>query len=97
MHGENPEGREAGRVWGLRTAQRQACVSNNRSRFVPTAHFAVLNGTNYNGIYHYNGRADTYYYIGQALGRAMIELLSGNEELALVSMNKSESATVSTF
>lgn len=58
----------------LRVAQRQACARDVACQFVPTAQYAVLNGTTYNGIYHYNGRADTYFYIGQAMGRAMIDL-----------------------
>jgi hypothetical protein len=75
MHGEHPEGRGADRTLALRVAQRQACARDVACQFVPTAQYAVLNGTTYNGIYHYNGRADTYFYIGQAMGRAMIKQL----------------------
>jgi hypothetical protein len=81
MHGEHPEGHGADRVLAMRAAQRRACERHAPTcRFVPTAPFAVLNGTTYNGIYHYNGRADTFFYIGQAMGRAMIELLRERDE-----------------
>jgi hypothetical protein len=79
MHGVNPEGHGADRVLALRLAQQNVCTRKEfeyNTQFVHTAQYAVLNGTSYNGIYHYNGRADTYYYVGQAFGRAMIELIS---------------------
>ena len=82
MHGLNPGGREAGRVYGLRAAQQNVCQYaefRNNTIFVPTAAYAVLNGTIYNGIHHYYGRADTYYHIGQAFGVAMNRMLVQNE------------------
>ena len=78
MHGLNPGGKEAGRVNALRAAQRNVCrypEFQNNTAFVPTAQYAVLNGTTYNGIHHYFGRADTYFHIGQAFGRAMHQLV----------------------
>ena len=82
MHGINPSGREAGRVNALRAAQQHVCQYaefQNSTIFVPTASFAVLNGTTYNGIHHYYGRADTYYHIGQAFGVAMNRIVAQNE------------------
>ena len=79
MHGLNISGHpEEARVLGIRAAQRNVCMSDefvNTTIFVPTAQHAVLDGATYNGIYHYNGRADTYYHIGQDFGNAMIQIL----------------------
>lgn len=48
-------------------------VSN--TLFVPTAQYAVLNGTKtYNGVHHYFGRADSYFHMGQAMGRGLLKL-----------------------
>lgn len=79
MHGPNPVGKEAKRVFALRAAQKNVCASDefqNNTIFVPTAQYAVTNGTTYNGIYHYYGRADTYYNIGQAFGNAMYQIVT---------------------
>ena len=82
MHGLNPGGSEAGRVYALRAAQQNVCQYTefqNNTIFAPTALYAVLNGTTYDGIHHYYGRADTYYHIGQAFGVAMNRILVQNE------------------
>jgi alpha-galactosidase len=60
MHGTNYTGHGAERVRAMREAER--AVPNlpefrTRALFVPTAPYAVLNGTHYNGDYHYFGRA----------------------------------------
>jgi len=44
--------------------------------YVPTGHFMVEDGKSFDGGYHYNGRADTVYSIGEAMGKAMLPLLS---------------------
>jgi hypothetical protein len=78
MSGLNVTGRGADRILQLRAAQQHVCQRfelQNTTRFVRTAPYAVLDGMQYNGIYHYYGRADTYYHIGKALGNSMIELL----------------------
>lgn len=78
MSGMNVTGRSAERVLGIRTAQESVCQQKefqNTTRFVRTAPFAVLDGITYNGIYHYYGRADTFFHIGQHLGYGMIDIL----------------------
>ena len=78
MHGEHPYGRGTDRILGLRAAQHSVTLLPefvNTTLFVRTAPYAVLNETIYNGIYHYNGRADTYFHIGQALGQGMLTLM----------------------
>ena len=60
MHGLNYTGQGAERVHALRQAQREVpALPEFRSRalFVTTKQYAVLNGTKYNGDYHYGGRA----------------------------------------
>jgi hypothetical protein len=66
----------------LRAAQRRACAAASATKFVPTAPYAVLNGTTYDGIHHYYGRADTIVHIGTALGEGMLELLAGQCDMA---------------
>lgn len=78
MHGLYPEGRGADRVRAFRTAQRAVTLMDefrNSSIYVPTAQYAVNNGTSYGGGYHYNGRADTYFHIGQDLGKAAFSFM----------------------
>jgi hypothetical protein len=78
MHGMDPQGQGSDRVLAMRAAQHSVTLLDefvNTTLFVRTAPYAVLNGTSYNGIYHYNGRADTYFYIGQAMGQGMLHLL----------------------
>jgi hypothetical protein len=78
MHGMDPQGQGSDRVLALRAAQHSVTLLDefvNTTLFVRTAPYAVLNGTSYNGIYHYNGRADTYFYMGQAMGLGMLHLL----------------------
>jgi hypothetical protein len=73
MSGMSPEGKGSDRILALRAAQHSVTLLEefqNTTLFVRTAPYAVLNGTNYNGIYHYNGRADTYFHIGQGLDEA---------------------------
>jgi hypothetical protein len=83
MHGLNPGGKEAARVYALRAAQQNVCQYaefQNNTIFVPTAPYAVLTGATYNGIHHYYGRADTYYHIGQAFGIAMNRMVVQTDE-----------------
>jgi hypothetical protein len=95
MHGTNPEGRGSDRVIAMRAAQHSVTLLDefkNNTLFVRTAPYVVMNGTAYNGIYHYNGRADTYFHIGEAFGRGMLSLMErtdsgqgGVEKAALAS------------
>lgn len=78
MHGTNVTGREAPRVLGTRKAQKDVTLLpefQTTSRFVSTSQYTISNGTSYNGIYHYYGRADTYFHIGKALGVGMLQIL----------------------
>jgi hypothetical protein len=81
MHGLNYTGQGADRVQAFRKAQRDVTLLPEfaaSTLFVPTASYAVLNGTTYNGIHHYYGRADTYFHVGKALGEGMATLLAGS-------------------
>jgi hypothetical protein len=84
MHGVNPVGDGSLRAVALRSAQRNACARQEfqwNTQFTPTAQYAVLNGTNYDGIHHYNGRADTIFHVGEAFGHAMVQLLDKNKSM----------------
>ena len=77
MHGVHPRGRGASRVTLMRAQEKAVTLTSefrNASLFVRTAPYVVENGTAYNGGYHYNGRADTFFHIGQAFGRGMLKL-----------------------
>ena len=80
MHGvnlTNPPKVKA-RILGMRAAEHSVTLLDefrNNTMFVRTAPYAVLNSTTYNGIYHYFGRADTMFHIGQAFGRGMLQLM----------------------
>jgi hypothetical protein len=79
MHGVNVTGKGADRVLAMRVAERGVTMLeefSNNTLFVPTAPYVVANGTRYNQDFHYYGRADTYYHIGQAFGRGMLELMT---------------------
>jgi hypothetical protein len=94
MHGVNVTGRGADRVMAMRAAERGVTMTDefrNSSLFVPTAIYMIANGTAYNGGYHYNGRADTYYHFGQAMGRGMLELINKRK------MRKNEKASSRSF
>ena len=45
-------------------------------RYVQTGPFIVADGPQFDGGYHYRGRADTFFHIGRAFGEAMVPLLS---------------------
>lgn len=83
MSGLNVTGRGSDRVLALREAQQNVCLLSefhNTTSFVRTAPFAVVDGIQYNGVYHYYGRADTYFHIGQELGYGMIRILEKMKE-----------------
>jgi hypothetical protein len=80
----NIRGQGADRVMRMRAAQKAATLLPdfiNSSAFVPTTPYVVANATDqYGGIYHYNGRADTYYHMGKAFGRAMLSFVATKDE-----------------
>jgi len=76
MHGPSPDDFYAAQVDAIRQAQEWVTKLpefESNTKFVPTAQYAVLNGERFDNIHHYYGRADTYYEIGKALGRALLE------------------------
>jgi alpha-galactosidase len=85
----DPRQRGTPRVLAMRMQQRAVTLLPdfcNTTLFVPTAPYVVpsRNGTTryYNGQYHYGGRADTYFHIGQALGRGVLTLAQDLETAA---------------
>jgi Carbohydrate esterase, sialic acid-specific acetylesterase len=83
MHGLNPTGRGSDQVKRLRKTQLEVTQLEefrNNTLFVRTAPFVVANGSSYEGFYHYNGRADTIFHIGEAFGRGMLQLMNNPEQ-----------------
>jgi hypothetical protein len=59
MHGEQPQGEDAQDVLAMRAHQHSVTLLEefrNNTLFVRTAPYAVLNETQYTGIYHYFGK-----------------------------------------
>jgi hypothetical protein len=98
MHGMNVTGPGTDRVLALRAAQHSVTLMEefkDTTLFVRTAPYTVMNGTVYNGIYHYYGRADTYFHIGQAFGRGMLQLLKNKLSKAAKRADPADDVSVS--
>jgi hypothetical protein len=86
MHGIEPVGDGVENALTIRLAQQNVCESfleyqnSTNCKFARTAPYAVLNGTKYDALKHYYGRADTVYHVGQSMGNAMIEMGIGQEK-----------------
>ena len=86
MHGIDPQGRARERILAMRNAEKDVTLMDefrNNALFVPTSPYVVSNGTQYNGEYHYYGRADTYCKIGHAFGEAMLALMTDDRRQAM--------------
>jgi len=84
MHGLQPEGEDASRVLAMRETQRNVTLLDefrNNTLFVRTAPYAVLDGAQYGTLSHYYGRADTYFQIGKALGKGMLQMLQSSKSV----------------
>ena len=46
-----------------------------RVRYAKTSPFIVTDGPGFDGGYHYRGRADTFFHIGEAFGKAMVRMV----------------------
>jgi len=87
MHGDGllPARAEA-RILGMRAQQEGVTLLAplvGDTLFVRTAPYAIVDGSDnsaakYGGIEHYWGRADTYFHIGQAFGRAALQLMAND-------------------
>lgn len=78
MHGLHPEGVDASRVLAIRETQRSVPLLDefkHNTLFVQTSPYAVLDGAQYNTLSHYYGRAETFFHIGKALGKGMLQML----------------------
>jgi Carbohydrate esterase, sialic acid-specific acetylesterase len=94
----DPRQRFTPRVLAMRTQQHAVTLLPefvSTTRYVPTARYVVpsRNGTThyYNGEYHYGGRADTFFHIGQAMGRAVVDLAQGRSAVGIPVANSSSS------
>lgn len=79
--GMNPDFRHSDHHIAMRAAEHGVTVLpefKNNSLFVRTAPYVISNGTQYGGDYHYYGRADTFFHIGEAFGKGMLQLMGSH-------------------
>jgi hypothetical protein len=78
QQGVEPEKRYAEKHFRFRKIQQD--VANlpefkDSVRFVKTSVYVVNDGDKFDGGYHYLGRADTFFHIGNAFGESMLTLI----------------------
>jgi len=77
MHGiDAPRTGYGARVWKMRGHQQRVAEQTRNAIVVPTAPYVVKNGSEFNTNFHYRGRADTYWHIGKALGRGVLQMMN---------------------
>lgn len=79
QQGAEPEKRYAEKHFRFRKIQKDVAEMEefkDTVRFVKTSIYVVKDGKKFDGGYHYMGRADTFFHIGQAFGEAVLPLLS---------------------
>jgi alpha-galactosidase len=78
QQGVEPEPRYAEKHFRFRKIQQAVAQRDEFEgtvRFVKTSPYVIKDQESFDGGYHYFGRADTFYQIGEAFGNAMLELL----------------------
>ncbi|MHC4398312.1 MAG: sialate O-acetylesterase [Planctomycetota bacterium] len=79
QQGAEPEQRYAEKHLRFRRIQKDVANMDefkDTVRFVETSLYVVKDGKRFDGGYHYMGRADTFFHIGQAFGKAILPLAS---------------------
>ena len=92
--GIRPLGSGANRHRGMRIAQQSVTLLpefRNNSLYVPTSPYVISNASQYNGGYHYFGRADTYFHIGEAFGKGILPLLNLRKRSPVVHLSPAHS------
>jgi hypothetical protein len=77
QQGSEPEQRYADKHFAFRKIQSDIAAMDefkDNVRFAETAKYVVKDGDSFDGGYHYYGRADTFFQIGQSFGEAMLSL-----------------------
>ncbi len=77
QQGSPPEQRYAEKHFAFRKVQSDVAAMDEFAgtvRFAETAKYVVKDGDSFDGGYHYYGRADTFFYIGQSFGEAILAL-----------------------
>ena len=78
QQGKEPEPRYAKKHLNFRKIQESVAKMKEFKktvRYVPTGLYVVKGAERFDGGYHYNGRADTFFHIGKAFGEAMVPLV----------------------
>lgn len=79
QQGKEPEKRYAEKHFRFRKVQRDVAEMDefkHTVRYVKTGIYVVKDGDKFDGGYHYMGRADTFFHIGNAFGEAILPLLN---------------------
>lgn len=77
QQGSEPEKRYADKHFAFRKIQSDVAARDEFKgtvRFAETAKYVVKEGDSFDGGYHYYGRADTFFHIGQSFGEAILSL-----------------------
>ena len=78
MGGVKVNPRYARKHYALRSAQEAPSKMpefKGTVRYARTSPYVVSEGKGFDGGYHYRGRADTFYKIGESFGKAMLEII----------------------
>ena len=78
MSGPEPDPRYAKKHFRFRGIQEAVAKKPEFAgtvKFVKTSPYVVQDGPGFDGGYHYRGRADTFFKIGEAFGKAALELI----------------------
>ena len=82
QQGSEPEKRYAEKHFKFRKIQSDVAKMDEFAgnvKFAETAKYVVKDGESFDGGYHYFGRADTFFHIGQSFADAMLSLLPDRE------------------
>jgi alpha-galactosidase len=84
QQGAEPEKRYAEKHFRFRKIQKDVADMEefrDTVRFVRTSIYVVKDGERFDGGYHYMGRADTFFHIGQAFARAILPLVDKEPQI----------------
>lgn len=82
QQGVNPEAPNREKHFRFRAIQKNVTELpefKHNTLFVKTSPYVVKDGESFDGDYHYYGRADTFFHIGHAFGKGMLQLIEKQE------------------
>jgi alpha-galactosidase len=84
QEGVNPEERVKEKHFRFRAIQQNVTELSefkDNSLFVKTSPYVIKDGESFDGGYHYSGRADTFFHIGHAFGKGMLQLIERQQQV----------------